>query len=74
MGAELIILRSDRRWIRLIMAIVGAYALGKIPGLSYLPDWFNKDFVETCGVVYAIWGFVNPFLDMGADDAKHDDK
>jgi hypothetical protein len=68
----MVLTRTQRRWIRITMSLATAIGAKQIATLSYIPDWFNKDFVETCAWLATVFAVVNPFLDLGSDDAKND--
>ena len=64
--------RNWRRWIRIGMALVGAIAAGTLVAPDYIPAEWHHNIQQTAAWLATAFGVVNPFLDLGADDAKGD--
>jgi len=64
--------RNWRRLIRIGMALVGAIAAGTLVAPDYIPADWHHNIQQTCAWLATAFGVVNPFLDVGAGDAKGD--
>ena len=64
--------RGWRRGLRIVMALVIARAAGTIVEPDYIPANWQHIMQETAMWLATILGVINPFLDIGAGDAKGD--
>ena len=64
--------RNWRRGLRVGAAVVGAIAAGTIQAPDYFPIGWHHAVQQTCLWLVGVFGVINPFLDLGADDAKGD--
>lgn len=66
------ITRGERRVIRIFLAVVAATATGALIQPDFIPADMRHIIQETAKWVAGVVIIANPFLDMGAGDAKAD--
>ncbi len=68
----MVITRNWRRILRAAFAVIIAIGTGTLVAPDYMPTVWAHNIQETCAWLGTALGIVNPFLDLGAEDAKHD--
>ena len=64
--------RNQRRWIRALIAVFSAIGAGTLAFPDFIPAVAAHAMQQFDSWVVSIFLIVNPFLDVGADDAKGD--
>ncbi len=64
--------RNGRRWLRAVIAVLAAIGAGTLAFPDFVPVAWAHAIQQADNWIVSVFLLVNPFLDLGADDAKGD--